>query len=79
MIKRHNYINPDTGDLVGTGAFVYEGANPGSWIDFRAYENYWRGNASIDQMSFVKIEDGDARHNALSNGIIHFLEEVHIL
>ncbi|MFX1298245.1 MAG: ABC transporter substrate-binding protein [Promethearchaeota archaeon] len=73
-----DYINPNTGDLVGTGPFVYEGANPGNWVDFSAYENYWRGIASIEQMSFTKIQDTDTRHNALSNGIIHFLEEVHI-
>ncbi|MFX0025507.1 MAG: ABC transporter substrate-binding protein [Candidatus Hermodarchaeota archaeon] len=71
-----DYINPDTDDLIGTGPFVYDGHVPDINATFHAYENYWSGEANIDQMIFKVIANNDARHIALLSGDIHFLEEV---
>ncbi|MFX0139495.1 MAG: ABC transporter substrate-binding protein [Candidatus Hodarchaeota archaeon] len=71
-----DYINPNTGDLVGTGPFVYDDHVQGVSATFHAYENYWRGEANINQMIFKVIQDDDARHNALLIDDIHFIEHV---
>lgn len=74
-----DYINPDTGDLVGTGPFIYDDHVADVNVTFHAYENYWRGKANINQMVFKVIFNDDARHVALLNGEIHFIEEVNLV
>ena len=72
-----DYIDPNTGALMGTGPFILDGITP-SEVTLHAYENYWRGKADIDQIIIRKIIDPDVRHNALLNGDIHFIEQVNL-
>lgn len=67
------WIDTATGDLVGTGPFVYDN-NTVNEVNFHAYNNYWRGKASIEEMSFSTITDPIARNNALLAGTVDFLE-----
>ncbi len=66
-------IDTETGDLVGTGPFVYDGLIPDFATNFHAFKDYWRGKADIETMRFLIITDSNARINALLTGIIDFL------
>ncbi len=68
-------IDTATGDLVGTGPFVYDTYNVGTNVTFHAFENYWRGKASIEEMVFKIISDDTDRNNALLAEEIHFLSD----
>jgi len=67
------YIDTTTGDLVGTGPFVYDSYLPGYEITFHAFNNYWKGSASIENLVFSIISNPITRNEALLNGNIHFL------
>jgi len=67
------YIDTATGDIVGTGPFVYDNYYPDIEVNFHAFDNYWRGKANIDEMIFLVITDIDARHQALLWGDIDFI------
>ena len=67
------YIDKVTGDLVGTGPFFYDTYNIGANVTFHAYENYWQGKASIEEMIFKIIPDCIERNDALLSKEIHFL------
>ncbi|MFX1417891.1 MAG: ABC transporter substrate-binding protein [Promethearchaeota archaeon] len=68
------FIDINSGYIVGTGPFVYEGYNPGIQVNFHAYDNYREGRADIDRMNFTIISDADARNTALLDGDIDFLK-----
>ena len=68
------YINVTTGDLVGTGPFVYDSYIPGYEINFHAFENYWKGSANIKNLVYSIIPNTNTRNEALLNGNIHFLQ-----
>jgi peptide/nickel transport system substrate-binding protein len=68
------YINTATGDIVGTGPFVYDEYEAGVEVNFHAFDNYWRGKANITEMRFKIITDTNARNAALLSGDIHFIE-----
>jgi hypothetical protein len=44
-------------------------------VTFHAYENYWRGKASIEEMIFKIIADSTERNDALLSKEIHFLSD----
>jgi len=67
------YIDTASGDLVGTGPFVYDYYYPDIEVNFHAFDNYWRGKANINEMIFLVITDTNARHTALLAGDIHFI------
>jgi len=67
------YIDTATGDLVGTGPFVYDSYLANFEVNFHAFNNYWRGKANIDKLVFSIISDNIVRNNALLNSNIHFL------
>ena len=67
------FIDLNTGDLIGTGPFIYDGYTPSIQIDFHANENYRDGKADIDVMVFQIISDVDARNTALVVGDIDFI------
>jgi len=69
-------IDTDTGDLVGTGPFVYDGYIPESEVSFHAFDNYWQGKADIDQMKFQIITDTKQRQLALINKDVHFISSL---
>ena len=68
-----SYIDTGTGDLVGTGPFVYDNYTPGVEVNFHAFDNYWKGKANITGMRFVPIANSDARNTALLTGNVHFI------
>ena len=69
------YIDTATGDIVGTGAFVYDGYEAGVEVLFHAYADYWQGASEIDNLTFSIINDANARNAALLSGSIHFLPD----
>ncbi|MFX1498752.1 MAG: ABC transporter substrate-binding protein [Promethearchaeota archaeon] len=69
-------IDTETGDLVGTGPFVYDNYSVNVEVNFHAYNNYWRGKAVIDQMKFKVIDDTKERELALINGDVHFISSL---
>jgi len=66
-------INTTTGDLVGTGPFVYDHYIPDNEVEFHAFENYWAGRANITILKFSIIADATSRNNALLSGEIDLL------
>jgi len=69
------YIDTATGDIVGTGPFVYDDYEAGVEVNFHAFDNYWKGKANITAMRFTVITDANARNAALLSGDIHFLSD----
>lgn len=69
-----NYIDTNTGDLVGTGPFIYDEYQEDLGVKFHAYENYWQGQAKIKDLWFLIISDLDMRNDALISGVIDFLD-----
>ena len=67
------YIDTNTGDLVGTGPFVYDYYVNNFEVSFHAFDNYWRGKASIDILVFSIISNSNLRNEALLKNGIHFL------
>jgi len=63
-------IDKVTGDLVGTGPFVYDGysSTPTVTVSFSRNENYWNGKTGIAQMKWVKDSSSSARHAGLMAG-----------
>jgi peptide/nickel transport system substrate-binding protein len=69
------YIDTATGDIVGTGPFVYDTYEVGFNVTFRAFVNYWKGRAQIDKLVFSVITDANTRNAALISGEIDFLSD----
>lgn len=68
-------IDTATGDLVGTGPFVYDHYKPGVEVQFHVWDYYWRPRARIDDYMFFSIIEVDQiRNNALLSGDIDFLQ-----
>jgi peptide/nickel transport system substrate-binding protein len=67
------YIDTATGDLVGTGPFVYDNYLLNVEVNFHAFDNYWKGKTNITEMRFQIITNSVARHNALLTGDVHFI------
>jgi len=71
-----DYIDTNTGDLVGTGPFVYDGYIPNVEITFHAYINYWRGKAEIDLMNFKIYNNNGERLAALLTRDVDFIDDI---
>ena len=56
---------------IGTGAYKFVSWTSGTEIVFKAYENYWRGAASITDLVFDVIADNNTSIIALETGDIH--------
>ncbi|MFX1355240.1 MAG: ABC transporter substrate-binding protein, partial [Promethearchaeota archaeon] len=69
-------IDTATGDLVGTGPFVYDNYSIDLEVNFHAYSNYWRGKADIELMKFKVYSNPDDRMAALVTGEVDFIDEV---
>ncbi|KKN19085.1 hypothetical protein LCGC14_0949330, partial [marine sediment metagenome] len=69
-----DYINTTTGDLVGTGPFVYDEYIEDYEVNFHGYTNYWAGAPYIDELTFSIIQDSTARNQALLGGSIDFIK-----
>jgi len=72
-----DYIDLSTGDIVGTGPFVYDSFEAGVEVNMHAYEDYWGadGPSQIKNLTFTVITDSDARNAALFSGDIDIIDE----
>ena len=68
------YIEATSGDIIGTGPFVYDSYEATVEVLFHAFDYYRKGKANITELVFSLIPDKSARDMALLNGDIHFLE-----
>jgi len=66
-------INTNTGDLVGTGPFVYDYFEKGVEVRFHAWDYYWKVRTHLDCMIFSVIKDSQIRSNSLLSGDIDLL------
>jgi len=69
------YIDTYSGDIVGTGPFVYDEYEPGVEITFHKNDNYWKGASEIGKLVFSVIPDANARNAALLSGDIDYLSD----
>jgi len=70
-------INITTGDLVGTGPFVYDHYITDDEVKFHAFENYWAGRANITILKFSIIPDYNSRTDALLSGEVDLILDPH--
>ncbi len=61
---------PLSGNVCGTGPFVYDGYTPNILVSFHAFGNYWQGTANISQMTYVIFDDANNAHQAFLNNQI---------
>ncbi|MHA1915372.1 MAG: ABC transporter substrate-binding protein [Promethearchaeota archaeon] len=54
---QHDVIDTFTGDLVGTGPFVFDHYIPDDEVLFHAYDDYWAGRANITLLKFDIISE----------------------
>jgi ABC-type transport system substrate-binding protein len=66
----NNFIDTFTGDLVGTGPFIYDSWSEGDKIIFSANPNYWNGKPKYEKLVFKKYPSSEAKYGALSTGSI---------
>ena len=71
-----DYINTTTGDLVGTGPFVYDEYIEDVEVNFHGYTNYWAGAPHIDELTFSIISGSTARTNALLAGDVDIIDSL---
>ncbi|MFW9829768.1 MAG: ABC transporter substrate-binding protein, partial [Candidatus Thorarchaeota archaeon] len=70
-----DYIDLMTGDLVGTGPFVYDEYIDDTEVNFHKYENYWNGPANIDELTFIITSDAT---QALLDGNVDFINSIDV-
>lgn len=58
-------IDTATGDLVGTGPYIYDETEAEVEVLFTPNANYWGGKPAVDDMVFAIITDADAKNAAL--------------
>jgi ABC-type transport system substrate-binding protein len=68
-------LDTATGDLVGTGPFVYDGYEAGVEVTFHAWDYYYKPRAKIDILIFSVINDAQERNNALLNEQIDLIND----
>jgi peptide/nickel transport system substrate-binding protein len=66
--------DPGEAPVVGSGPFVLEEHQPGQFIRLSAYEDYWGGAPSFDELVFRIYGTPDALAQALRSGEIDFAE-----
>ena len=67
-------IDTATGDLVGTGPYIYDGTEAEVEVSFTPNPNYWDGKPAVDDMIFAIITDADAKNAALLTGEISLID-----
>ena len=72
---QYEYINTLTGDLVGTGPFIYDNYVVGKEVKFSRWGGYWRHGAYFEEIVFSIIYDATTRSIAMLNHEIDYLIE----
>ena len=68
-------IDTASGDLVGTGPFVYDYYKPNLKVKFHAFENYWDGVSNVSILEFSIINNAEQRNNALLSGDVDIITD----
>lgn len=68
-------IDTATGDLVGTGPFVYDSYEAGVEVLMHANRFYWRTSPKIDTLIYSVINDPQIRNNALLSGDVDIVTD----
>ncbi len=66
-------INTATGDLVGTGAYIYDSYESEIEVTMSPNPEYWGGAPAVDRMIISIITDSDARNSAILTGDVNYL------
>ncbi|MFX1268177.1 MAG: ABC transporter substrate-binding protein, partial [Promethearchaeota archaeon] len=69
-------IDTETGDLVGTGPFMYDNYVPNVEVNFHRNENYWAGLANITDLKFSIFNDTTTLNNALLSGDVDLIVDI---
>ncbi len=69
------YIDTFTGDLVGTGPFVYDEYISGEEVRLHAYDDYWKGKSQIELLTFKIVTDPV---QALTSGEVDMINNLYI-
>ncbi|MHA1508344.1 MAG: ABC transporter substrate-binding protein, partial [Promethearchaeota archaeon] len=67
------YIDTATGDIVGTGPFMYDHYIADTEVKFTRWDRYWRTGAYFEEVTFAIIEDSTTRNNAMLGHTIDYL------
>ena len=70
---KKTYIETATGDLVGTGPFVYDYYIDDTEVKFHRWDRYWRTGAYFEEVTFGILEDSTIRYNAIKGHTIDYL------
>ena len=71
--NKTTYIETATGDIVGTGPFVYDYIIADVLIRFHRWDRYWRTGSYFERISFYIIENATTRNNAMLGHTIDYL------
>ncbi|TFF90416.1 MAG: hypothetical protein EU548_03130 [Promethearchaeota archaeon] len=77
QIPFDNYIELNTGDLIGTGPFDYISYESGAEVKFESFDNYRNGAAHFDKLIYKIIQENNARNQALLDGEVHIVLDTH--
>lgn len=67
-----SFIPLTTGDVIGTGPFIYDYFTPNEGVYLSRWEGYWKNLANFKRIKFATIPDSD-RNNAMLNKEIDYL------
>ena len=67
------YIDLTTGDLVGTGPYMYDYYRTDVEVRFTRFDRYWATNGFFERIVFVIIDDGATRNQAMLGHTIDYL------
>lgn len=70
------FIDLSTGDLIGTGPYMYDHYIADTEVRFSRWDNYWRDPVVFDEMIFEIIQDSVTRNNAMLNGEVDYLSGI---
>jgi ABC-type transport system substrate-binding protein len=68
-----NFIDLTTGDVIGTGPFMYEHFRPNIDVKLTRWEEYWRKPANFKNIKFSIFSDATSQTNAVLSQTIDIL------
>ena len=71
--NKTTYIETATGDIVGTGPFMYDHYIADTEVKFTQWDRYWRTGAYFEEVTFAIIGDSTTRNNAMLGHTIDYL------
>jgi ABC-type transport system substrate-binding protein len=68
-----SFIPLTTGDVIGTGPFMYDYFTPNEGVYLSRWEGYWKNLANFKRIKFAIIPDSAERNQAMLDKFIDFL------